>query len=208
MLQMTCSSDKDCPEYSTCETINDGNKSLSICKFGDFFCPESTDGYFMNSNMTQSCVYVNAAMYDLDKEEIKEGFPKDIKPILKTCGLTNKIKCTTERCNRNTDCFSGMCLNNSCINGDNLNYEIYRCSVDDAKYSMKCRKANGMKCGDDSECYSDICTNGDDGYKPKYCSNTGYTEFALKSMLVGIPMIVGFIILCILILYILKRYKK
>ncbi|OUM57414.1 hypothetical protein PIROE2DRAFT_65025 [Piromyces sp. E2] len=143
MLEMKCKYDSDCPQYSKCKSITDGNQTHSLCKFGDFLCPEVTDGYFTNSNVNESCVYVDALMYDLDEETIKEGFSKDIKPILQICGKSES--CTTEKCNKNSDCFSGMCLNHKCINGDNLNYEIYRCSVDDqAKYFMKCKKVNDV----------------------------------------------------------------
>jgi len=176
MLQMKCKFDSDCPQYSKCENITNGDKTYNICKFGDFLCPESTDDYFTNSNVNESCVYVDATMYDLDKEEIKEGFSKDIKPILKTCGHT--VDCTTETCNKNSDCLSGMCTGNKCKNGDNMNHEIYRCSADDQnKFSMKCKKVNGMKCSSDSECYSNNCTSGGLKYYDwSYCSKPGYTS--------------------------------
>jgi len=85
MLQMKCKFDRDCPPFSKCESITDGDQTHSLCKFGDFLCPESLGGYFLNENINPSCVYVDASMYDLNEEEIKEGFSKDIKPILKTC---------------------------------------------------------------------------------------------------------------------------
>jgi len=207
MLQMKCKYDSDCPQYSKCKSITDGDQTHSICKFGDFLCPEVTDGYFTNSNVNESCVYVDALMYDLDEETIKEGFSKDIKPILQICSDTLG-KCTTEKCNKNSDCFSGMCLNHKCVNGDNLNYEIYRCSADDqAKYFMKCKKVNGMKCGDNSECYSNICTYENsskyDSQYSKYCTASKYVSKVKKVMRTIFYIIMGIILLLFIISVIL-----
>jgi len=205
MRKMKCTSDKDCPQYSKCNN--------SICKFGDFLCPEPTDGYLMSLNIDPLCVYVDATKYDLDKEEVKKGTSKDIKPILKTCGFVYKIHCTTEKCNKNSDCLSGMCLNHICMNGDNLNYQIYRCSLDgDQNYSMKCKKVNGMRCGNDSECYSNTCTSGDGNNKkyiiPKYCSKTSYTSTVFKNVLIGFGILIGMIIVFLLIYCITMYFKN
>jgi len=189
MHQMKCKFDSDCPQYSKCESVTDGDKTYSVCKFGDFLCPEVNGGYFKaNSNVNESCVYVDATMYDLDEEVIREGFSKDIKPILKICGHTVNFKdCSTEKCNKNSDCFSGTCSNHSCINGENLNYEVYRCSVNDEnQYSMKCRKANGIQCGEDSECFSDICSKRSEF---KYCAKTSSTKSVLKIILIIIGIL-------------------
>ncbi|ORX75844.1 hypothetical protein BCR32DRAFT_296634 [Anaeromyces robustus] len=181
MNQMKCTSDKDCPLYSTCESFTSkNNETRSLCKFGDFLCPERDVSFFMTENVDENCFYVNTTMYDLENEEIKEGFPKNIKPVLKTCGYFGETyKCSTEECNSNSDCLSGMCKDYKCMNKDNLNNYIYRCSVDDyEKYSMKCKKANGMKCEENIECYSGICSCGDDRsikyHRIKYCSNKDY----------------------------------
>eukprot|EP00833_Pecoramyces_ruminatium_P009640 jgi/Orpsp1_1/1183672/evm.model.c7180000086235.1 len=199
MLQLKCKLDKDCPQYSKCMNITDGNQTHSLCKFGDFLCPEISEGYFLNENLNQSCIYVDATMYDLDEEKIKEGFSKDIKAILKTCGSPYIDDCNTEKCNKNSDCLYGMCLDHKCINENNLSYEIYRCSVDyDKKYFMKCKKANGMICGNKSECYSNICVKTSNKYYlPYYCAITEEKEDSI--IFTTLLYILGVIIIVIII---------
>jgi len=212
MLQMNCTVDSDCPQYSKCENVTDGNKTYSLCKFGDFLCPERTvDYYTLLDNSNETCSYIDSTVYDLEKELIKESFSSEIKPILKICPKNNP-ECTTDKCTKNSDCLSGVCLNNSCVNNDNMNHDIYRCSVNDQdKFSMKCKKVNGMSCGNDSECYSNICTYYDSKrYDSKYCSKSsssiisnhknGYStaEIILYSiMFVVLLLVIIFTILCI-----------
>jgi len=196
MLQMKCKFDSDCPQYSKCESITNGDKTYSVCKFGDFLCPEMTNTFFANSNTNESCVFVDATMYDLDEEVIKESFSKEIKPILKICP-NNNSDCTTEKCDKNSDCLSGVCMNNSCVNNDNMDHEIYRCSVNneiDTKYTMKCKKANGIGCGNDSECYSNICYKRGKRSKNSYCSKTK-TYYELKNLLIAVCIVVGILVI-------------
>ena len=172
MLQMKCTVDSDCPQYSKCETIINGNKTYSICKFGDFLCPEKAVDYYTKLvDSDDTCSYVDSNIYDFNEEAVKESFSKAIKPILKICP-NNDSDCTTDKCTKNSDCLSGVCLNNSCVNNGYMVHDIYRCSVNDeidTKYTMKCKKVNGMSCGNDSECYSNVCTK----YGvSKYCVKT------------------------------------
>jgi len=178
MFQMKCTSDKDCPPYSVCDTLTLKNGEVhSICRFGDFLCPGRTDAYFMNKEIAEEpCLYVNSTMYDLDREAIKDGFSNDSTLILQTCSSYDN-GCKTSVCSKNSDCLSGKGSDGSCVN----NGEIYRCSTLDnvyEKYVIKCSKVSGMNCVGDSECYSNNCKSkfdydDDDIYDPdpiRYCS--------------------------------------
>jgi len=152
--KMTCNSDKDCPQFSYCETYTINKKEYSLCKFGDFLCPETN---LNDENNTSTCSFVNTDIYDLDNHEIRNGFPKDTKPILKTCEKydKNNEECYTETCSKDEDCFSGACYKNTCIYID----DIYRCSgTKDNKY-MKCGKFDYVQCNRDKSCYSGICNS-------------------------------------------------
>jgi len=64
MFHMKCKSDKDCPPYSTCESVaSDNGENYSVCKFEDFLCPERTDGFFLGLKimlkiMSKTLVYM------------------------------------------------------------------------------------------------------------------------------------------------------
>jgi len=163
-FQTKCTSDKDCPLYSTCENVS--GKDYSICKFGDFLCPGRTDGFFMNKEIVEdTCIYVNSTMYDVDKEAVRKNFSNNGSPILKTCS-SGDYDCSTPACGKNSDCLSGLCMGRYCVNNDDLNNEIYRCSPYNIKnsdgYYMVCKKVNGMKCAGDSDCYSGHCNSFND----------------------------------------------
>ncbi|ORX65030.1 hypothetical protein BCR32DRAFT_272870 [Anaeromyces robustus] len=172
MTKMTCQTDKDCPEFSTCGSFKskESKKTLNVCRFGNFLCQEKRGGYFSQEN--DNCIYVNTKMWDMDEQEMNKGFDKKLKPILKTCPNIVKSKkhdddddddddidCDTEKCTKNEDCISGLCIDDSCRS----NINMYRCSgegdgSDDEEY-LKCGKDAGMACEDDEDCFSGACDN-------------------------------------------------
>lgn len=95
-------------------------------------------------------------MYDIDTETIKEGYPQDTKPILKTCpnkmilGAQREIRkyhCETEKCTTDEDCYncySGRCNFQSCEEQDGNT--LFQCSCNKKNNFIYCGKANGMTC--------------------------------------------------------------
>lgn len=155
---MTCKSDSDCPQFSKCEKNDTGNNS--VCVFGSFLCPLTLNSYFQNNGKKDEyCLYVNTNIWNLDKEHMYESYPKDTKPILKTCpkkeGKSRKmqVSCDTEKCINHEDCLSGKCSKNRCVTIDN--FQIYRCTGN--QNNVKCGKHYGIDCEKDDECYSGTC---------------------------------------------------
>ncbi|ORX87620.1 hypothetical protein BCR32DRAFT_289261 [Anaeromyces robustus] len=175
MDQMTCKTDNDCPQYAKCEKYTTDDKvTHSVCRFGNFLCPEKPEEF---------CHYVDTNIWNLDNESINKEYPKETKPILKTCPR-NKVnalfKCRTNKCSKNEDCFSNMCYKESCIvNKDKLYNNIYRCSGNGKNYYMRCGKQRGMKCDGNSECYSENCKDG-------YCGKQGLKKWVKIIIFLGI----------------------
>ncbi|OUM63723.1 hypothetical protein PIROE2DRAFT_9661 [Piromyces sp. E2] len=161
MSKLTCKFDTDCPEYSKCVKSEDGSKSF--CKFGSFLCPKKIKDRFMSVVTNDNCIFVNTNIWDLDREKIiKEDFKKntaDDNLILKTCPRIindkNALSCYTDPCDKDDDCFSGMCQSHKCVLNDKVDHYIYRCTGNDNK--VKCGKHYGMMCGSNDNCYSSHC---------------------------------------------------
>ncbi|ORX65029.1 hypothetical protein BCR32DRAFT_272869 [Anaeromyces robustus] len=182
MSKMTCKTDKDCPEFSTCGSFKskENEKTISVCRFGNFLC-QGNNNYFSKDN--DNCVYVNTTIWNMDKQEMNKGFDKKLKPILKTCpnptinndnknynyfsNNNNKKKksgtsttedyCFTEKCTKDEDCISGLCYNGSC----RTNFIIYRCSgesSDDNDEYLKCGKDISVVCESNEDCFTGYCS--------------------------------------------------
>jgi len=183
-----CPDAKDCPDDSTCL---DG-----YCMFYNYLC---------NEDESEKCLMVNENVYNLNNE-MYTSKPKSYKPILKTCDKTqidNKA-CTTDKCEKNEDCFSGLCYSNTCITGKT----IYLCNsvigLDSTIPTVKCKKQAGMKCDNDGECYYNWCNVG-------FCENlkSGSAEDLWNSTLIFvISAVVVVIILFAITFYVSKRHKK
>jgi len=198
--KITCKSDKDCPEYSRCEKATDGTNS--ICKFGSFLCPKKLKDRFMTGITNENCIFVNTDVWNLDKEEMIKDINSnslDDKLILKTCPKyynKSQIKCSTEKCMKDDNCFSGMCQSQKCIVNDKVDHSIYRCTGSNNK--VKCGKHLGMMCGSDEDCYSSHCTYG-------HCSTKGTTSTFLRNLGSELLIAIGIFVLIFCIIYIILR---
>ena len=183
-----CSDAKDCPDDSTCL---DG-----YCLFYNYLCME---------NESKKCLMVDENVYNLNNE-MYTSKSKTYKPILKTCDkmhIENK-SCTTDKCEINEDCFSGLCYSNTCI----TDKTIYLCNsvigLNSTIPTVKCKKQAGMKCDNDSECYFNWCNVG-------FCENLksdSAEDLGNTVLIFVISAIVIVIILIAVIIYISKRHKK
>jgi len=124
--------------------------------------------------------------------------------LFKTCDKTqveNK-SCTTDKCEKNEDCFSGLCYSNICIT-DKM---IYVCNsvstgIEEAP-KISCVKQEGIKCDNNIEC-NGICEVG-------FCKNlkSGSVENLGNTVLIFIIIAIVIVIILIGIIYISKRHKK
>ena len=150
---------------------------------------------------SKKCLMVNENVYNLNNE-MYTSKPKTYKPILKTCDKTqveNK-SCTTDKCEKNEDCFSGLCHSNMCI----TDKTIYVCNsvstgTDEAP-TISCKKQGGMKCDNNIEC-NGICNVG-------FCENLKSGSSKNLGNTVLIFIIIAIIIVIILIGIIYIRHKK
>jgi len=163
------------------------------------------DSYLIRKNNTYTCHYVNTDIYDIDIDITNST---NTKPILGICPPFNPrgdlqyryeeddddykyfteynedVKCFTEKCSNDNDCFSGMCQNGVCINNIKADYIIYRCTgvFKQNHTTMKCAKFHGMECGSNEDCYTEVCNK---GYCSTshiiYISNDGRINFAIET---------------------------
>eukprot|EP00833_Pecoramyces_ruminatium_P012125 jgi/Orpsp1_1/1186157/evm.model.c7180000097273.2 len=158
----------DCGSYnSTCpsdyQCMSNGDESGYHCNLGDFLCIDDDNSHCIQ---TRSNVYeLRYYCYDVSYERRKKDKDDKPRPIMETCtkkGVDSQ-SCDIfdyNRCENNSDCFSGNCYKTFCISEK----PFYFCSDNfkDGKHSMKCGKHAKMECEKDSDCFSNDC--GDDGY--------------------------------------------
>ncbi|ORX87226.1 hypothetical protein BCR32DRAFT_324573 [Anaeromyces robustus] len=128
----SCKNNTECMNDTSCNFFENDN----LCVLGTYLCKEDEN---------TKCIFIGTKEYNNDIDEIKYNNDSE-KLILKSCDKVNvdAKKCETERCTKDTDCFSGVCYSNSCI----AEKPIYVCSdisVNDEKMGMNCKKQNQMK---------------------------------------------------------------
>jgi len=175
-----CQLDSECPFGSICGSSN-------VCTYGHFLCTD---------NDNTKCLYVNSEVYDPINDEILRIYKGQSnvisKPILKTCNEEQAEKeiCSTDTCKNGTDCFSGKCKDDMCV--DNVD-TIYLCKgkIDNTDNVFRCGKHNQMKCVNDHDCY-DLHCNSETGLCENADNTTLHNEYNLykKWKIAGIILVI------------------
>jgi len=162
-----CDSDSDCLSNSCVD---------GVCDFY-FLCPENEKCVSLQSDAWKT--------YDSIDDD-NDIHPENYKPILKSCYKeelhTNFLAkllsptCSTEKCEKNSDCLFGTCFNSTCI----TETPIYKCKSQD----LVCKKANYIKCTLNEECYSSHCISG-------FCIENAYPSLksnVIKSFIIALAI--------------------
>ncbi|OUM70065.1 hypothetical protein PIROE2DRAFT_56966 [Piromyces sp. E2] len=184
-----CNSNNDCPSYSNgCKFF----KNIGYCDYS-YYCPENKNKSIPNGK----CVINRNTI-----KNIPENFVQSDILTISQCNkdTANKYSCISNQdvfCSKNSDCFSGNCVEGKCLNSNDFTIKL--CDTSDVSMqgnkliiNYNCKKIDHEYCDDklncDSECY---CGSSVDGfcipertYSEKFYSylTTNYTLDFFKNL--------------------------
>ncbi|OUM60357.1 hypothetical protein PIROE2DRAFT_13903 [Piromyces sp. E2] len=187
MESQSCKEDSDC--------MNHGNFCSSDRCIESFYC-QGNDCIIPDENAQ----YVNLVSDNSFYDQKPQGM------IIEACSVevNKKGNCATRLCDTNSDCFSNLCMNRTCIINENLPLLVCSNEGNDKKFS--CGKIELEKCEKNEECFYGTC-NEDKTCNDKFPTkiDEAVTSVLLKYILIGVAILV---VIIVLIVFLVKRCRK
>ncbi|ORY54779.1 hypothetical protein LY90DRAFT_669846 [Neocallimastix californiae] len=138
-IPQTCTEDKECSPGNVC--YKNFCHRIFYCQNNE--CIEKENGMSFNETITQDN-YLDAKTTDL----ILESCPEEARKI---------EKCFTRFCSNNSNCYSNICQEGTCI--ANSTIETTVCTLNHDYTGYHCTKPDFEKCKKDKECYPGFCND-------------------------------------------------